>query len=273
MQHGFAGLRDGLRLIQGLHDRYWDSYFPQIEDGEADRRCGPLQWLNTKVPSNVRSVNVTGSRGTNNYSWLRWDESRLVENLARKNPDAAQAACREGKLSAEEFQKAFTETPGTFYEQLWVDVQAAQNAVETLDRVVDERFGRQAPSLNELKKAVEDCATLVETLLRKKRSHMPNLVPDAQGAVDMERDNGGGVSLEAMSFEGAPATRAEALKRLAGVAAYFRRTEPHSPVSYLVQRAVQWGNMSLEQWLKDVINSDEELMRVKETLGLKAKNE
>ena len=76
-----------------------------------------------------------------------------------------------------------------------------------------------------------------------------------------------------MSFDGAPATRAEALKRLAGVAAYFRRTEPHSPVSYLVQRAVQWGNMSLEQWLRDVINSEDELMRVKETLGLKAKSE
>jgi len=40
-----------------------------------------------------------------------------------------------------------------------------------------------------------------------------------------------------------------------------------------VQRAVQWGNMSLEQWLRDVINSEDELMRVKETLGLKAKNE
>ena len=271
--HGFAGLRDGLMLIKGLHDRYWDTYFPQIEDGEVDRRCAPLEWLNKKVPLSVRAIDVTGRRGGDNYSWLRWEESRAVENLARTKPEAAQAAWDEGRLSAESFDKAVTATAGIFYEQLWSDVKAAQDAVEALDLAVDQRFGHQAPSLNELKKAVEDCAALAETLLRKKRSPMPNPIADGQGVADMEHEHEGGVSLEAVSFDGAPATRAEALKRLAGVAAYFRRTEPHSPVSYLVQRAVQWGNMSLEQWLRDVINSEDELMRVKETLGLKAKNE
>ena len=271
MQHGFAGLRDGLRLIHGLHDRYWDSYFPQLEDGEVDRRCASLQWLNTKIPLRVRGVKVTGRRGAENYSWLRWDESRFVENLARKNPDAAQAASDEGKLSAEEFLKAFTATPRVFYEELMGEIKEAQQAAEALDRVVDERFGRDAPSLNELKNAIGDFTGLVEALLKKKRTQEPDPVAHGQGVANME--NGGGISLGTVSFEGTPATRAEALKRLASVAAYFRRTEPHSPVSYLVQRAVQWGEMSLEDWLKDVINSDEQLMRVKETLGLKAKSE
>lgn len=271
--HGFAGLRDGLILIKGLHDQYWDMYFPRIEDGDVGRRNAPLQWLNTKVPMSVRRINVTGRRGSDNYSWLRWEESRTIDNLARTKPDAAQAAWDEGKLSGELFDKAVAATPRAFYDQLWTDVRAAQDAVNALDRVIDERFGRDAPSLNELKKAIEDCAGLVETFLRNKRSQEPSPVADGQGVANMEHESGGGLSLRTVSFEGAPATREEALKRLAGVAAYFRKTEPHSPVSYLVQRAVQWGNMSLEQWLKDVINSDEELMRVKETLGLKAKNE
>jgi hypothetical protein len=49
-------------------------------------------------------------------------------------------------------------------------------------------------------------------------------------------DHPAGVSID-------PQSRADALRRLAAVAAYFRRTEPHSPVSYLVQRAVRWGEM------------------------------
>jgi type VI secretion system protein ImpA len=66
-----------------------------------------------------------------------------------------------------------------------------------------------------------------------------------------------------------PVDRPDALRRLAGVAEFFRRTEPHSPVSYLVQRAILWGEMPLESWLQDVINNEDVLGRVRETLGLK----
>jgi type VI secretion system protein ImpA len=70
-----------------------------------------------------------------------------------------------------------------------------------------------------------------------------------------------------MSLE--PQDRADALRRLAAVATYFRNTEPHSPISYLVQRAVRWGEMPLEQWLEDVIHDAGVLSTVRETLGLK----
>jgi type VI secretion system protein ImpA len=67
----------------------------------------------------------------------------------------------------------------------------------------------------------------------------------------------------------APQSRADALRQLAAVADYFRRTEPHSPVSYLVQRAVRWGEMPLEAWLQNVIHDESVLDQLRETLGLK----
>ena len=66
-----------------------------------------------------------------------------------------------------------------------------------------------------------------------------------------------------------PRDRADALRRLQAIAAYFQRTEPHSPVSYLVQRAVRWGEMPLEQWLNEVISDKTALAHLRETLGLK----
>ena len=62
---------------------------------------------------------------------------------------------------------------------------------------------------------------------------------------------------------------ADAIRRLAAVAEYFHRTEPHSPVAYLVQRAVRWGEMPLEAWLQEVIHDEGVLGQVRETLGLK----
>ena len=55
---------------------------------------------------------------------------------------------------------------------------------------------------------------------------------------------------------------------LSQVAEFFRKTEPHSPVSYLVQRAVKWGQMPLDVWLQDVIKDGGVLDGLRETLGL-----
>ena len=43
--HGFAGVRDGLLLIQGLLTRYWDEVFPLPDDGDLEPRVAPLVWL------------------------------------------------------------------------------------------------------------------------------------------------------------------------------------------------------------------------------------
>ena len=48
----------------------------------------------------------------------------------------------------------------------------------------------------------------------------------------------------------------------------FAGPSPTAPVSYLVQRAVRWGEMPLEAWLQEVIHSDDVLSNVRETLGL-----
>jgi type VI secretion system protein ImpA len=67
----------------------------------------------------------------------------------------------------------------------------------------------------------------------------------------------------------APQDRADAIRRLQAVAAYFRRCEPHSPVSYLVQRAIYWAELPLEEWLRHVIHDGTMLESIRETLGLK----
>src|SRR5215467_5231070 len=39
------GLRDGFILCSGLLNNFWDTLFPEIEDGELEDRAGPLDWL------------------------------------------------------------------------------------------------------------------------------------------------------------------------------------------------------------------------------------
>lgn len=268
-RHGFPGLRDGLRLLRGLQERFWDSLYPSIEDGDVEPRIAPLEWLNEKLPASLRAVPVTRPRDGVSYALLHWEESRTVENLARQNPEAYQEALAEGKLTGEQFDKAVAGSPRAYYETLFEDLNQSWEECEQLSKEVDQRFGREAPSLLNVKKALEDCRALVGGIVRKKRELEPDPIPaQAEG-----QPAGEGARIAAIGPSGsvpfAPQDRADALRRLGAVADFFRRTEPHSPVAYLVQRAVQWGQMPLEAWLREVISDDAVLARVRETLGMK----
>jgi type VI secretion system protein ImpA len=281
-QHGFAGLRDGLQLLRELQERFWPSLYPVVEDEDVEPRVAPLAWLNEKLPPSIREVPLTQSRDGQNYAWWRWEESRAMDNLGRRDQEALAAAVADGKITGEQFDKAVEATSPTFYQALFADLNQTWEEYEQLDRVVEEKFGREAPSLLDLKQAIESCRLLIGEIAQKKGVLEPDPTPrepePAPTAV-AERDPEPALSLQLHSrpaipvHQGAvplePQNRADALRRLAAVADYFHRTEPHSPVAYLVQRAVRWGEMPLEEWLRDVITNEDVLARVHETLGLK----
>jgi type VI secretion system protein ImpA len=64
-----------------------------------------------------------------------------------------------------------------------------------------------------------------------------------------------------------PLSREEAIAMLTSIAQYFKQNEPQSPVPYLLERAVKWGNMPLEAWLSDVIKDSNVVNSVKDMLG------
>lgn len=267
-QHGLAGVRDGLRLLRELQEQFWESLHPQIEeDGDLEGRIAPFEWLNSKLPTSIKEIGVTRSREGTVYSLLQWEESRALENLGRQNPDALQEAIGEGKIGVEQVDKAVTLTPRAFYEGLTADLDGAWEELQTLDRVNDEKFGRDAPGLVEVKKALEECRDVVGPIVKRKRELEPDAVPAADNAAAQAEDGAGSAASGPLGpIE--PVNRGDALRRLNAVAAFFRRTEPHSPVAYLVERAANWGQMPLEQWLREVIHDETALGHVRETLGL-----
>jgi predicted component of type VI protein secretion system len=93
-------------------------------------------------------------------------------------------------------------------------------------------------------------------------------------------DDGGQIAAEAVGPAGAagaagpsgpsgPITsRDEAYRRLREAAEYLRKTEPHSPVPSLVDRAVRWGNMTFENLFDDVVKNQDVRSQTKDLLGL-----
>lgn len=67
--------------------------------------------------------------------------------------------------------------------------------------------------------------------------------------------------------------RKVAFERLREVAEFLKRTEPHSPVAYLVNRAIKWGDMSLESVIAELVKNNDVRRQIFETLGVKREDE
>ena len=117
-------------------------------------------------------------------------------------------------------------------------------------------------------------ALAVYDFLDDLREYFAGQLPDTSAGEAGFEEAGTAVAGEAGAGGGAARgpvnSRQEALRQLQEVGDYFRRAEPHSPISYLVARAVKWGSMPLEQLLKDVVRSDDVIEHIWETLGLEA---
>lgn len=271
-KHGSAGLRDGLRILRGLHEQYWETFYPLIENGDVEFRSGRLEALNKILPIAILNMPLIHQPGGPAYSYWQYKESQEVENLRRgaatdgEKKRALAEALEEGKLEGEKFDKAVAMTPLSHCSTILENLNQSWDEFERFERVLDEKYAPEAPSLRLIKEAMGECRGLMNGIVRKKGGGAPAVSqPDvASREVDMAPV----VQMTASASGIMPVDRADALRRLEAVAEFFHRTEPHSPVAYLVQRAARWGGMPLEEWLQEVIKSDDVLGNVRETLGL-----
>ncbi len=279
-QYGLVGLRDSLRLMRNLQESFWESCFPEIEDNDQEGRANAIEWLDKNGSQAVRESAITAGEG---ISFVGYEESRRfdfpedassldsaqIEKYAELRSEAEQG----NRVTGERWRKAKSSTRRLFYEELNFALEECLTECQELDSINERNFDRnQMPGLTILKKTLGDIKDLVKKLLQEKREQEPT---------EEELNTGNEVSQETFSEAGEVITtngvagtsgpiksRQDALKRLTEVASFFHKTEPHSPVSHLVKRAVKWGNMPLESLLKELVKDENVLGQIRETLGL-----
>lgn len=181
---GFKGVAQGLEILSQLLEQFWDTIYPEIDDGDLDYRVGPLEFINDKLWFPVKEIAVTEPGVTPGYSWNHWQESRHVgyekdtvdqygdEIETKKKARDEQIA--EGKLTAEEFDGAVAASSKQFYDTLAAHTSQCMEFFNRLDAIVDEKFGNEAPRLAEIKSSLEACNQLASQFLKGKKSDEPD---------------------------------------------------------------------------------------------------
>jgi type VI secretion system protein ImpA len=250
--HGFGGLADGLAIMRGMVDQCWDRMYPEIDDGDIEVRAGPFHWLGdadrgAKFPFAVRNLPIVPNNGTP-LGWRQWKDS----------------AEGRGPISKDEFDAAVNRADRA---QCQATVDAVTRVVSELNglgELLNKRMGHESPGLSELRGAVGECYSLARQILDKKG-------PAIAAAEETEEGGGGAEAAGGRSpSERAVLSRAEVYRRLGEAADLLERLEPHSPIPYLVRKAVELGAMPFPVLMRALIRDDNVLLDMSRELGIKA---
>ena len=273
-KYHFLGITFGLTLAERILERFWDDLYPALDEG-LEERAARLAWLKTTLADVVGGLPITQG---DQYGLLRYDESRHIENLALQNPQAMRIALDEGKINAEIFQRSVVLTDTEHFLRKASEITDSLQACRQLQDTADRLFGSEAPSFAGLSEILSRAAQLAEKLLKDRGVEInpapaqPTAEPVAEPADQPAAGPAMTITVKdtaSAPLRTTPLTRDEAFTMLAGVAQFFKQTEPQSPVPYLIERAIKWGNMPLEGWLNDVIKDSNVVDSIRDVLGTK----
>jgi type VI secretion system protein ImpA len=182
-QHGFSGLAFGLRLMSKLISDYWDSLYPEIEDGDLDFRIGPLTYINEKLPHGVYQVPLCDPNHTKGFGYYAWEEARIVgadSGLDKEQKERRKQLIGEGKISAEDFRAAVNKGSFNFYSELRDQLTQCSELLGDLDTIVTRQFYSDPPGFTKLSEALASCLRVIKKFYSEKKK---------SEVVDLDRDD------------------------------------------------------------------------------------
>jgi type VI secretion system protein ImpA len=230
-EHGFDGFAAGLSLLDGLLARYGESLHPQ-SPGRLERTLGVID-RDTQVSHFGMPLMFTPLTNAPEGLYTYRDVLGFHSNATPLGPLGGPGA----PLNDQEMLRmAAARTSPAFVESSRAGLRRSADALESLAQ----RISETVPS-------APRWGGKLLGLVKRIEAELDALVPAAGQSLVEEQvvDEPASASASAEGVRSATvsgvSSRAEAIRLIDAVAAYFERTEPSSPVSDLLRRAAGWG--------------------------------
>jgi len=137
--------------------------------------------------------------------------------------------------------------------------------LDDLDKIATERFEGEDSGLGSLRRVLRDLRAPAAGIPAAPGAPSP-VAPNATAQIPVA----GAATYYAPVAAGPIASRAEAMAKLSEIADFFQRNEPHSPMGFLLARAVTWNSKSFQEVMLELLrNRDDAQRQVFDDLGLK----
>ncbi|WP_158792819.1 type VI secretion system protein TssA [Granulicella sp. L60] len=274
-QEGVSVLPSVLRLCLELQERFWDTLYPELDDGDAGLRVAPLQWASKSYTTVVYGFGLTsGAIDFFDFKAARAAGTEEEAGGSEQRRALRQEAVAQGKPTSEEVDDSIAATPKVFYVELEQELHSARDTLRELEIFCEEHYVEDGPSFRQLREALEEVHNLSSSLLREKRRQDPDAVKDQVGndiesrsdllheedhaelppvSADVVKDEGPAQTRPALA-SGQPLPKAnsqtitpeswsDALSRIESAVGYMYEQDPSSRVPFLVRSSMRIGEL------------------------------
>ncbi len=255
-RQGLPGLEAALALVCSLCERYPQDLHPQPEEGDQSWRVTPLDWLVRRY-AEVLLVQVplyTDSDAPSLHAWQQVQQHLVQANDTK----AAKARAEEAAMQCKKLLERVRQLPPATWRDSLQHLERSQRWLLRLEQWSDTWLGILAPTVAPLREIIKAYMAVLKEFVAMHPSAViePEVIEDTVIVVPSSVPTG------------VPVNREDAYRQLTVIADYLARTEPHSPVPYLIKRAVEWGNKPLNELLSELISADAEARRVWTLMGV-----
>lgn len=277
--YGFYGLSKSLELSHRLLEQFWLKLHPAIEEDDLDQRLGLLKGLVNQLPLLIKKTPLIESSPA--YSLCDYENFLYQNNNQRKQADDDTVFSNQ----LEQFDLALAQSSRTVQLQNYQSFEQLLLHWETLKLVLDQLMQLEAPSFAHIDSQLEDIHKSLKKIYKADQFQHGSDTLDTSSTREISTDTRQLPQTEIafamplhsqQGFQPSPQShlqnREQAIKVLQDIADYFQTHEPHSPVSYMLQKTVKWSQMPLHEWLAQVIKQENPLESVQELLGISSTN-
>ena len=275
---GFAGVLTGMRLLRSLVTDFWPTLHPGFDEGEIIEpiRARPLSWVGSSADflRSVKKIPLSAPIGDVAYGWFDYEQSQRVDKAGMQADQGAyQELLADGLISGEQWRSSLSGTPPERLENTSAVIGECLVELQNLDKVCDEQFQEDKPFFLDLRNLLEEILEYLSSFQSAAGALPAGAPAEGQAAAPTGTPGIPAAAAAPAQVPGGPITsRDEAYRRLREAAEYLRKTEPHSPVPSLLDRAVRWGNMNFESLFEDVVKHKDARTQTRDLLGLDTDN-
>jgi type VI secretion system protein ImpA len=265
---GLVGIAAGLRVLAGLAENFWDDFFPQPDEEGLAGRLAPIAGLNGvggegALMQPLRRIILYSRPDGAPFEFS--DYLRSTEVAAIGDAERRQQRFDSGVVPFATVENEARAAGGAHFAQLRERAAEAVAAWQALGQILDNRAGPDAPPTSQ----VRDLLQQIE-LVAKRFTAPANGASEAAAAPLAEPAAGADESATASTPRNdGPTSREDALRALARIAEFFRRTEPLSPITYTLQEAVRRSRLTWPELLQEIVPDATSRSAILSNLGIR----
>ena len=261
------GLTAGCRLMTGLAESFWDELFPQPDEEGIATRVAPVAALNGvgrdgTLIQPLRKI-VLFERPTDKSSFYFYQYEQSADIASISDPAIRQERLDRGVVPLDVVEnEAQTQMAQTSLAALRQQVGAAAEAWQSVGRTLDAHAGADGPPTSRVLDVLEK--------IRFVADRFAGLETEAPAAAAPAADETAlPAAVTSVPAAAGLASREDALRALAQIAEFFRRTEPLSPITYTLQEALRRSRLTWPELLEEIVPDATSRSAILSSLGIR----